>query len=238
MVLPAETIITEGIEIRLIRLPSNTRVPTSYTLTVDNTGSPVAANSTEIPLLVTGSEDVYLEEGLEITIGGTLITVAANATVAQGASPTVVTVEPTNAEIADGSTGTTNATLQLLGVTSASPNFSSTVIDTTNFQSGFGQENQVTGINRTFSLSGNNILANRALDDQVKPFAVRDADARGEVWCEIIIPNSTNQAEIYAGAGKVSNYSETLELRNVQRYSFEITMQGTSFSWTPATTYT
>jgi Phage tail tube protein len=224
---PSEVILTEGTKLDLGWLIQGTRVPVTYTLTVDSTSSDSAELTSNI-------DNLLLQAGTKLDFNGEVVTVAADVVVDQTIATIVQFSKPFITPIAVGATAETKALMTVLGLKEASPQGQTQTVDVSNFLSGFGQENVVTGVNRTLTCSGFVIKGDRATDRIIKQLILNDEKARREVYAELNLPSG----ERYEGAAKIENYNTTTNVRNVQEFSFSLMFQGASFVHTPATNYT
>lgn len=219
MPLPTKTIANQGTIVELIMLPDGVRVPTLRTLTLTS-GAAIGATSLSIATLPTslGSES-------KLKFGST------NVVLTDGAQfqATSLAIEPLTAVLATGATATTLGLRQLLGVTDSSINSSTNTVDVSNFKSGYGMESKTTGVDRTVSVSLNQIDGDFALDRIIKPILFDDAFAEREVYVQITRPNG----EKYEGAAQVRNVNQPTAMRDVAKMTLEFQFQGKSFKFTP-----
>jgi Phage tail tube protein len=227
---PSEVILTEGTKLDLGWLIQGTRVPVVYTLTV---GTAAVAGDTQL-LITSNVDNVLIQAGTKLVYGSETIVANADALIDQTVPTPLLLNKPLVGAIAAAATTTTKALLTVLGLKEASPQGQTQTVDVSNFLSGFGQENVVTGINRTLTCSGFVIKGDRATDRIIKQLILNDEKARREVYAELNLPSG----ERYEGAAKIENYNTTTNVRNVQEFSFSLMFQGASFAHTPATIYT
>lgn len=227
---PSAVVITEGVKLDIGWLAQGSRIPTDYTIETD-----AAAVVGDDQISVTSSTDDLLLQAGSRLLFGTQTLVVANDVVVDSATPTILDLrDPLTAAIAANATAQTKALLTVLGLTEASPNNESQTVDATNFLSGFGQEMVVTGLNRTIQCSGNVIVGCRATDRIIKQIAMNDERARREIWAELIMPSG----EKFEGASIFQSYNTTVGIRDIQKFSFQVVFQGSSYKHTPATVYT
>jgi hypothetical protein len=231
---PSEVILTEGTKLDIGWLQPGTRIPAEYTL--QNAGVN-ALGSTQISLKTTGGDpnNLLIQAGtvLSFTAGATVI-VAQDVIFPQSNIPTLVSIQKPLSHNINADFAVTKALLTVVGLKEASPQGQTQTVDVSNFLSGFGQENVVTGVNRTLTCSGFVIKGDRATDRIIKQLILNDEKARREIYAELTLPSG----ERYEGAAKIENYNTTTNVRNVQEFSFSLMFQGASFKHTPATTYT
>lgn len=222
MPLPTATIDNQGTIVEVQLLPLGSRTPTNYTITMGATAAPAGATTLTVAALPT-----FLQSETRLTFGATTAILVNDA----NAAATSLTVEPLTGAIAAAATSITIAALQLLGVTDASVNASSNTVDTSNFKSGYGMESKVTGLDRTVSVSLNQIQGDRALDTIIKPIIYNDAFAMREVFARITCPNG----EKYEGAAIVRNVNQPKQMRDISKMTLEFQFQGSkTFKFTPA----
>lgn len=224
----SEVVLTEGVKLDIGWLPRGSRIAPSYTLTATS-AAPIGAEE----LLVTSNIDnLFIQAGTILPFGLSRAVVLTD-TFVDATTPTELPVRELRTAIAANATARTLALLTVLGLTEASPNAETQTEDTTNFLSGFGQENVVVGANRTVQCSGNIIVGDRAMDTILKPMILEDDKVRGEIWAELVMPSG----EKFEGAAKISNFSSSVSLRSIQKFSFSLMFQGLSFRHTAATEY-
>jgi hypothetical protein len=143
--------------------------------------------------------------------------VAVDATVATGATPTTVTVEPTTANLADGTTATTWGLLSLLSPSDI-PNVSTdTMVDSKNL---------------SFGLQGSQVKVGTAFQPQIAAIV----NPNDEAFYRVIYPASNGAESIFVhlvyngglhawGAAKVSNLSIPSPINEIQRMTFTLDFQ-------------
>ena len=224
----SEVILTEGVKLDIGWLPKGLRVAPTYTITA----TAAAAIGDESITVTASIDNLLLQAGTILPFGAQKVIVTDD-TVVDSATDTNLPVRELTAAIADNDTAVTKALLTVLGLTEASPNAETQTEDTTNFLSGFGQENVIVGANRMVQCSGNVIVGDRAMDTILKPLSLDDEKVRREIWAELVMPSG----EKFVGAAKVGSLSNSVSLRSIQKFSFQLMFQGLSFKHTPATTY-
>jgi Phage tail tube protein len=231
---PSEVILTEGTKLDLGWLQTGTRVPVTYALSVVSTAT---AGSTQVSLqsVSFSPSNILIQAGTVLPFVTGTIVVAQDVIFTQAETSTLVSIsKPLSAPLSASDLAQTKALLTVLGLKEASPQGQTQTVDVSNFLSGFGQENVVTGVNRTLTCSGFVIKGDRATDRIIKQLILNDEKARREVYAELNLPSG----ERYEGAAKIENYNTTTNVRNVQEFSFSLMFQGASFVHTPATEYT
>lgn len=230
---PTSEVISAGTRVRLKSITGTGNTPTQYTLTVDNSASPVAQGSTTIPLVADVA--VFIQHDEILDFGGTLVTVNLPDTsglndvieVTTG-TPVNVPVLATSAAIPDATAATTYALRDLLGITDASPSEQPQTVDTTDMRSGFGQKQAVVGVNRTISVNGFKITGDRAMYEVVMPYLTSDTTIRNLVWCEQTLANGDKRS----GPARITDASGTNQVRNPMGYALTFTFQGNLFNFT------
>jgi hypothetical protein len=216
MPLPTKVVANQGTLVEVQLLPDGQRSLPNYTIT--NT-APAPINSTTITVTPT---TVFLQAETHLNFGSVdnpnIVVLVNDAPV--GTSQ--LTVQPLTAALPAGDDAVTLGLLQLLGVTDASVNSASTTVDTSNFQSGYGMESLVTALDRTVSISLNQIEGDRALDTIIKRLAFDDAFATREVYARVTRPNR----ESFEGAAQVRNVNQPTAMRDIAKLTFELQFQG------------
>ncbi|MBD3882177.1 hypothetical protein IFO70_10440 [Phormidium tenue FACHB-886] len=230
----SKTILTAGTKLFVAKLAENQRKPVEYTVT--NTAA-ATIGADELTLDVTGGDlaagkSLFLAAGLELTYGTTLVEVALDTIVPFGTA-TAVPVEPVKAAVPASTASQTYAMLPLLGVTEANPGNESQTEDITNFLSGFGQEMNVTGINRNFQVGGFKIKGDRAMDNIVIPLSANDERAGEEIYALLQLESGDK----FRGAAKVSSLNFANGVRASVKYSFQLMIQGTSYKYENGVAY-
>lgn len=223
MPLPTKVIANQGTIVQVILLPDGVREAPSYRITFTSGG---AVGATTISVQAT---PVFLQADLRLIVGTRSVVLADDAP----AGSTSLNVLPLANAITIGEFANTQAPLQLLGVTDASINSSTNTVDTSNFKSGYGMESKTTGVDRTVSVSLNQIDGDRALDTIIKRILFNDALAEREVYAWIFRPNS----ESYRGAAQVRNVNQPTAMRDIAKMTFELQFQGKSFQFGQSRAY-
>jgi hypothetical protein len=191
--------------------------PAVTTLSVD-TGSTLAIGTTTIPMTTSAGTGTPLKAGTALYFSGTnKVVVAANVTVATGASPTNVTVEPTTATLADGATATTWNLVSLLSPSDI-PNVSTdTMVDRKDL---------------TFGLQGSQVKVGTAFQPQIAAIV----NPNDEAFYQVIYPASNGAESIFVhlvyngglhawGPAKVSNLNIPGPINEIQRMTFTLDFQ-------------
>lgn len=224
----SEVVVTEGVKLDIGWLVKGSRTPSVYTLTLGTAS--VLGDET---LSVTASTDNLLIQAGTILPFGLQKVIVTDDTLIDATIATILPVRAITAPIAANATALTKALLTVLGLTEASPNAQTQDVDVTNFLSGFGNEKVTTGVDRTVQCGGHVIVGDRAMDTIIKPLILDDEKVRREIYAELVLPSG----ERFVGAAKVGNFTTSLALRDVQKFTFQAMFQGRSFVHTPATAY-
>lgn len=226
---PTEKIINFGTSVKLALINSG-NTPVLHTITAEAAaivGATTVSLSAETP--------VFLQHDTVLVFGSTRVRIqvpdsssALSDGILIGSTATDVPCAPLTAALVDNATATTYQLYSLLGVTTASPTEQPQTEDTTNMQSGFGQEMEVVGMNRSISVNGIGVRGDRCVFEVLNPLLRTDTNARKNVWCEMVDSNGN----VRRGLAKITDASGEGQVRATAKYSLTITFLGNNFQYT------
>lgn len=201
--------------------PSIRSIPNGMTGTY--AGGQLTSGADFIPVVAL---PVDLWPGERLTFGGVSVTVADRAP----AGSVDIEVITTTAALTASATATTNATLYIAGATDASPSSSPKLVDGSNFLSGAGNEQIITGTNRTLNFTFQNIEGDPGAE-VLKNILYNDAIYNREIYAWLTRANG----EQYRGACIPTTGDQSSPVQDLVTITANLQFQGASFAYTPAT---
>jgi hypothetical protein len=229
MTIPGGEIQLKGVTLDMLMLPLGSRNPVSVTVTA---ASASAAGATTMSLTASAAgTKIYAGSSLSF-IASTTPTRRYQAIIATdctlGTTATTVDVLPLTGPIASTSTAPWfDGLTPLLGIQDFGSNTQDTTVDTTNTLSGSGTENAMIRSSKTLTVSGIQIPGDRALYTIVKPVTLNF----GFYGRELYVARNMPDGEIMRGVAKLGNYNEPGNQNEVKKFSFEMTIQGSTFEY-------
>ena len=146
-----------------------------------------------------------------------------------------VSVSPIKRAIALNATASvTVGMVSLAGIQQMDFNNQETQVDTTNFASGSGTEGVLVRVQRQLSINGVSLVGDEALETIVKPCgALSSAFFGREVYAIATKPNG----EQFEGAAMIMALNFPANQNEIDKYSFTLNFQGSSFIWTRPYTF-
>ncbi len=210
---PSNSILTVGSIFRAVLLPSNTRTPPQYVVTL---ASAVALNATSISVTVTGGTSPVIYQGTQLTFGATTVTTTTDTTIS---GTTSVAILPAPAAITTGLTFNTFLWGALLGIQDMSEDSKSSLISIRSMASGRYNDQRVTMIDESLSFSGWYHLQDAAMRNIVRPAARTGA--------EVYFQAEYTDGENIRGIANIGDLQRQAKLDDVQKYSFSLNVNGT-----------
>ncbi|MEO1521987.1 MAG: hypothetical protein AAFU78_14580 [Cyanobacteria bacterium J06633_2] len=167
---------------------------------------------------------VALWVGEVLNFGGTEVTVTDD--VPAGASE--IEILPLSAAITQGTTASTLATYYIAGATDASPSSNPKLVDATTFTSGAGNEQLITGTNRTLSFTFQDVVGDPGVEF-MKQILYNDERFDREVYA--ILRRKTEQ--VYEGACIPTQGDQSSPVQDIVTITANLQFQGRSFRYTP-----
>lgn len=221
------SILTTNTELRLVKLPPLSRIPTTYTVTLG--AAAVGATSvsiTSISPAPSAASPFYLGEAVEMNVGGSANYPFLGGTEVYPAeskkftsSTGTITVEPLTSAISAGAQFRTYGMLRMLGLQGADQSQNTNLISIRDFTSGLGNEQRPTMIDFSLSLTGWVHSYDLSLTEIVRPLS-RSGE---EVFFEFIQRDS----ECQYGVALFSNYARQNQLDDVVKFTSDFIVQGT-----------
>jgi len=137
-------------------------------------------------------------------------------------------VAPTPSLLTSGNIAVTMATYYIAGATDASPNSSPKAVETTNFNSGAGTEQVITGISRTMSFTFQNIQGDPGAE-VIKQILYNDDYYNREIYAIL----KRADGETYEGAAIPTTGSQQSPVQELITIQADLQFQGATFSYTP-----
>lgn len=146
---------------------------------------------------------------------------------------TVLEVLPTPADIDDGDTASTFATIAIAGATDASPASQPKVVDATTFADGAGYAGLVTGTNRTLNFTFQDVEGDPG-SSILKQMLYIDQNFDREIYA-ILRRNAgfKIQPEQYEGACIMTQGDQSSPVQDIVSVTANLQFQGGSFRYTP-----
>lgn len=194
-------------------LAAGTRIPTAVTVTIGTGGAAIGATS--IPLT---AAPIYFQAGRDITIGGQVVTVAADLPRTVGVCTLTIT-KPLTGALTAAQTFTVIESFSFLGGEEVNVTHSENVINVRNYRSGAWQE-QIKVMTGIAMDTGGQFLSNDlAITNVVRPASNNIAT---EIYGALTRPNGDR----YSGSWLITGYKEPAPLDNVLRAEFSMQSLG------------
>lgn len=226
---PSGSILAVNNSIKCVLLPSNTRTPTLYTITLTSTAPVANATSlayTSITPAPTTDNPLLLEDDLVLTFPtGKKVTVFKNVagdtvqSITTGAAGTIAVkpIDTPNLPAASAVT-TTFGLLELLGVQGMDYANNSNLISIRSQKSGLGNEQRVTSVAYEFSVQGWVHQRSNAYNRVIKDCARLGREMYAEVYL--------SDGRLISGVFGASNLQNQIQLDQVMQMSFTLFAQG------------
>lgn len=224
MAFPTETILLAGTKCLVGPLQSgDNRVPEEYTIT--NGATPATVTVGGAGTLTVTATTVFLQEGTELSFGGTKIRLTAD--VAAGAT-SIPYVGVTAGTIAASATATTKALLRIFGGSSADIQYQDNEVSTRSFEFGLFDDARKVTVGANIAWQGTYRKGDRAFDTLI----LQKANSADEVYIEFEYPDGS----VFKGAAFIMNLQLSGQLDNIRQVSWTFRIVG-EFSFTPGVTY-
>lgn len=209
---PSNSILTVGSEFGAVLLPSNTRTPTQYTVTLT---AAVAQNATSISVTVTGGTPVVYAN-TQLVFGGTTLVTTTDTPIS---GTTTIAILPAPAAVSSGTATTTFLWGNLLGVQEMSEDSKSSLISIRSLASGKYNDQRVTMNDNSLQFSGWYHQKDSCMANVIK-VSYRNAS-------EIYFQAEYTDGENVRGIGVISSLTRAAKLDDVQKYTFTLNINGT-----------
>lgn len=188
-----------------------------------NTGA-LTANSTMLPV---AALPVIVDVGTLLTFGAQVLTVTGRSP----AGAVQLRVSPIVTTLTAGATASTKGLLTVVGCTSSPiPSPEPKTVDTTNLNSGIGQEMVITAIKQTMTVNFN-VIAGDLGGGLLVQILRNKAKYNKEIYFEVTL----SDGELHTGAAIITAGPESGEVQDLRKIACTLMVQGQSYTYTEST---
>lgn len=223
---PAGEVQLKNATLEVMILPAGSRATTVRTVTGPDTEVEIGSETIELTI----DTDDDIEAGTSLSFKASGGTTRSHVLITEDVSLTTTATEakcePLIAAVeADATADFISGLVPLFGLQNYSFQTSPQEVDTTNSQSGYGQESALVRSDKTIDIDGIQVPGDKALYDVIKAVAMEGGNFGREVYAVFTYPDG----EILRGAAKIKQYSEPGNQNEVKKYAFQLQFQGASF---------